>query len=620
MANNNSLNINSVHPLTPARGGTGISSLTTYTLLAGGTTSTGNLQQVSAGTSGQLLQSNGASALPSWTTAAFPSGSGTLNHMLRSDGTNWVQTTSTTLDASDNFAGITSAAIGNLSLSVNTLTSTNTNGNIYFQPNGVGNTVVTNVSTPSSAFLGTFGVVMASASATQAITSYTANTGQSSQLYLAKSHSTVPGSFSAIGSSEVIGQLFAFGDDGTQFSQAAAIRFFSAGSISSGVVPGQIQFLTTTTAGIPVQAMAIAPDQQVSLANNLIMNGTIKGATAIANLSAQNFLTFATGGGTPVNYFEISNTPTGSGAYISSKGADTNIGMNLLMKGTGLVDILSTNTVPLIFQTGTAYQRTSQFTFADIAGNFAYTFPDATGTIVLAGANSDIASLTGITGVIQAPTFINGSVGNHMLGFVYDNTAVNYINVFNSATATRPGIQLAGTDTDIGFELVLKNAGDLLIDSTKTLQQLKFAFGPSINRLSAFTFASTNTSSPGCVYTFPDASGTLCMDTSSSGSITTAPPVSSASTLALGTAYKNTAGYDIVLTIYIQVTAATTASIALGVGSTNTPTQQTIISGLTVAAVNIIPVTIYLPNNYYALLSTSGTITASISGQIAMPV
>jgi hypothetical protein len=31
-------------------------------------------------------------------------------------------------------------------------------------------------------------------------------------------------------------------------------------------------------------------------------------------------------------------------------------------------------------------------------------------------------------------------------------------------------------------------------------------------------------------------------------------------------------------------------------------------------------VPIYLPNGYYANLSTSGTITASIGGQIAMPI
>lgn len=49
------------------RGGTGLGTLTTFALMAGGTTGTGVMQQVSVGTAGQLLQSGGAAALPTFT-------------------------------------------------------------------------------------------------------------------------------------------------------------------------------------------------------------------------------------------------------------------------------------------------------------------------------------------------------------------------------------------------------------------------------------------------------------------------------------------------------------------------------------------------------------------------
>lgn len=53
-----------------AGGGTGLSTTTAYGLIAAGTTSTGNFQQVSGtGNSGQLLTSNGAGALPTWQNA-----------------------------------------------------------------------------------------------------------------------------------------------------------------------------------------------------------------------------------------------------------------------------------------------------------------------------------------------------------------------------------------------------------------------------------------------------------------------------------------------------------------------------------------------------------------------
>lgn len=60
-------------------GGTGIATLTPYSLLTGGTTSTGALQQVSSvGTSGYVLTSNGAGALPTWQSG----GSGGANQAL----------------------------------------------------------------------------------------------------------------------------------------------------------------------------------------------------------------------------------------------------------------------------------------------------------------------------------------------------------------------------------------------------------------------------------------------------------------------------------------------------------------------------------------------------------
>lgn len=54
-----------------SQGGTGDTTLTAYAVLAGGTTATGALQQVSGvGTAGQVLTSAGASALPTWSSSA----------------------------------------------------------------------------------------------------------------------------------------------------------------------------------------------------------------------------------------------------------------------------------------------------------------------------------------------------------------------------------------------------------------------------------------------------------------------------------------------------------------------------------------------------------------------
>lgn len=74
MATNNATNTSK--PITVAQGGTGDSSVTAYAVLCGGTTTTGVVQSVSGvGSSGQILTSNGASALPTWQAAGAATGS-----------------------------------------------------------------------------------------------------------------------------------------------------------------------------------------------------------------------------------------------------------------------------------------------------------------------------------------------------------------------------------------------------------------------------------------------------------------------------------------------------------------------------------------------------------------
>ena len=64
----------SLSGLTVAQGGTGLTSLTAYAVLCGGTTATGAMQQVSGvGNANDVLTSNGAGALPTW---QAPSGAG----------------------------------------------------------------------------------------------------------------------------------------------------------------------------------------------------------------------------------------------------------------------------------------------------------------------------------------------------------------------------------------------------------------------------------------------------------------------------------------------------------------------------------------------------------------
>lgn len=85
-------------------GGTGLSTASPYRLLAGGVDATANLQYVTAGSAGQVLMSNGASALPTWEAApgGVASVSGTANRITSTGGTDPV------IDIAANYVGQTS--------------------------------------------------------------------------------------------------------------------------------------------------------------------------------------------------------------------------------------------------------------------------------------------------------------------------------------------------------------------------------------------------------------------------------------------------------------------------------------------------------------------------------
>lgn len=83
-----------------ADGGTGRSTATAYAVVLGGTTSTGAYQSAASGSTGQILQSAGNAAVPTWSTPTYPSTSGTSGKILVSDGTNNVYSTPTFPNAS----------------------------------------------------------------------------------------------------------------------------------------------------------------------------------------------------------------------------------------------------------------------------------------------------------------------------------------------------------------------------------------------------------------------------------------------------------------------------------------------------------------------------------------
>lgn len=103
------LNVDAVSTYLVQQGGTGVGSFTAYAPIFGGTTSTGNLQSGTVGSSGQLLTSNGAGALPTFQTLGTVAASSALTVQdAASDTTTFLGLWS---DATGSLPGLTDSAL-----------------------------------------------------------------------------------------------------------------------------------------------------------------------------------------------------------------------------------------------------------------------------------------------------------------------------------------------------------------------------------------------------------------------------------------------------------------------------------------------------------------------------
>lgn len=121
---------------------------------------------------------------------------------------------------------------------------------------------------------------------------------------------------------------------------------------------------------------------------------------------------------TAVNYVQLFNRAAGGPPYFMSTGSDTNIGFLMNLKGTGIFQVATTNTIGATFITGTAQQHTANLAFANTATGQTITMPDGNGTIAF---NSGFTAWT--------PTFTFATPGN--LSVSYASQVGNYVKIGN---------------------------------------------------------------------------------------------------------------------------------------------------------------------------------------------
>ncbi len=193
-----------------------------------------------------------------------------------------------------------------------------------------------------------------------------------------KSRSTTVGSFVTVQTNDTLGRLEFYGDDGTQFSQVAAMVIQASGTISTGIVPGIITFQTANASGSLVGALTIDQNQLVT-ANSLASLSTLKTAPPASNTATTGFGSIAIG-------TALQNTLGYDILVNISVNATVATGATIVM-GIGSTNTPTTNAVTGSFSTG----LTSSFSAIVPAGY--YILVNTTGTITVGSITTQVCAL-----------------------------------------------------------------------------------------------------------------------------------------------------------------------------------------------------------------------------------
>ena len=230
-----------------------------------------------------------------------------------------------------------------------------------------------------------------------------------------------------------------------------------------------------------------------------------------------------------VNYTQITGGVTGVATSISSQGADTDVGLNLTMKGWNAIKFNS-STGGQLFQIGQSTATTA--TFFQSLGN-------ATGNAPIFSSQGSDTNIGFSLQTKGAGSFNFTTGGGQQVGITNTASAVYYLQLTGAATGNAPTISAQGSDANINLTLTPKGTGvvsttSLTLSNTLTTAAYTETITASGTVGASATLAitagtiltATLTSATACTFTMPTATAgksfTLLLKQPASGSATTA--------------------------------------------------------------------------------------------------
>lgn len=253
----------------------------------------------------------------------------------------------------------------------------------------------------------------------------------------ASGNTSVAGTLGVTGATTLTGALTANGSVtlGDAVADVITVTGTIAGTtpltFAGGAAAGNIIFSLPNPASDVTITFPSASSTLVTLAGSeTLTNKTLTSpviGTSVVDTNGAALLGL-TATGSAVNYFALANAATGSSPTISATGTDTNIGLNLTLKGTGVLTVATDTTnadrISLLPKAGGGATFTGTLTSADLTGNHTWTLPNVDGNIITTGDSGTVTS-TMLAGSIDLTSKVTGvlPVANGGTGLAYFTVA-----------------------------------------------------------------------------------------------------------------------------------------------------------------------------------------------------
>ena len=161
-----------------------------------------------------------------------------------------------------------------------------------------------------------------------------------------------------------------------------------------------------------------------------------------------------------VNYLNLTGAATGAAPTISAQGSDTNIGLVLNGKGTGVVALGGSTVANSGFVVSPVASSVNYF---NAAGNV------TTGPPVMSVGGADANISFGFSSKGTGSTFFTTSGGALQFRVTTTLSAVNYVQATGAVTTGAPELSAQGSDANINLNLTPKGTGSVTINATTAI-------------------------------------------------------------------------------------------------------------------------------------------------------